>query len=605
MTTRAEEALAIARVDAPVSGFRPSLGEELTPEVIDARVAAFERDHVDLRQRQDAYMDLYELKPYNTNKDKTTTFPSYTSNMPRTFAKKVMSLVSSAALSIRVPYQDADEETRRQHDLKERLFYSFLEQADERLVRRGELRLAVQMAWHAAIRGYICLRAVLVKRSDGSTYADLNPWDSRGAAWGMTYDGLSWAAHTSSRTIESIRADYHVDLDGEPNEIREVTDYYNRQVNAVVVKGHGFVKVPQLHGGTNVPIVIVPVGPTPIITANNRQAGSSGYGESIFAENRGIYNERNEVVSIFLALIQKARDRSYVLYSPGGGKSLEDNPNEAAGVIPLDSTDKLDLVPLPESTKDSIILGGLIGEEIQLGSLPKPVYGEVPFQLSGYAINSLRQAVFGTLDPPITAMQDALSWALWLVEEQYARGAYEPVKIAGYGNRQSYFSGTVSPDDIADLPRAQVTYTASVPQDDVGKIAMAQQARQGAVPLLPDVDILDRIMGVRDVGAIQDAIKEQLAERLSPQAMLYTLMRASENRGRDDLAGIYLVDLLTQRLQQKMTLVQTQMQAASVGMRPEVLPTAEQGIPPPSPTPQAGPNVPPGQPRPGAQGQTG
>ena len=605
MTTRAENALDIAQIAAPVAGFRPSLGEDLTPESIDARVTAFERDHVDLRQRQDADMDLYELKSYNTNKDKTTTFPSYTSNMPRTFAKKVMSLVSSAALSIRVPYQDADEDARRRHDLKERLFYSFLEQADERLVRRGELRLAVQMAWHAAIRGYICLRAVLVKRPDGSTYADFNPWDSRGAAWGMTYDGLSWAAHTSSRTVESIRADYHVDLDGEPNAVRDVTDYYNRLVNAVVVKGYGFVKQPTLHGGTNVPIVIVPVGPTPIITANNRRAGSSGYGESIFAENRGIYSERNEVVSIFLALIQKARDRSYVLYSPGGGKSLEDNPNEAAGVIPLDSTDKLDLVPLPESTKDSIILGGLIGEEIQIGSLPKPVYGEVPFQLSGYAINSLRQAVFGTLDPSITAMQDAVSWALWLVEEQYARGAYEPVKIAGYGNRQSYFGGTVSPADLADLPRAQVTYTASVPQDDVGKIAMAQQARAGDVPLLPDVDILDRIMGVRDVGAIQDAIKEQMAERLSPQAMLYTLMRASENRGRDDLAGIYLVDLLTQRLQQKMTLATTQMQAASIGMPPEVLPSAEQGIPPPTPTPQAGPNVPPGQPRPGAQGQQG
>ena len=39
------------------------------------------------------------------------------------------------------------------------------------------------------------------------------------------------------------------------------------------------------------------------------------------------------------------------------------------------------------------------------------------------------------------------------------------------------------------------------------------------------------------------------------------------------------------------------------GLRPEVMPNAGLGVPPPTPTPQAGPNVPPGSPRPGGQNE--
>ena len=113
-----------------------------------------------------------------------------------------------------------------------------------------------------------------------------------------------------------------------------------------------------------------------------------------------------------------------------------------------------------------------------------------------------------------------------------------------------------------------------------------------------------------------------MAEKTLPEAQLYTLMKAAEERGRPDLAQLYFGELTTiinqklqaqilsqQELQQTVGMSQQQPQQPQQGMGgpptadPRVMPNAMMGAPPPTPTPQAGPNVPPGSPRPGAQSE--
>ena len=582
----------------------------LTESFITTRVAQFERDHADLHKRMDDDQALYELKTYNANDDGTNTFPSYTSNAPRVYAKRVVTMVAGADLFVRIPYGEEDRETRDTYDVKERVFYGFLDAADERLKRRLETRAQAKMAEFGAVRGYICARAILVKDARGGAYVDVTPLDPRTAAWGVGYDGLDWAAYTTSRTAEEINSFYGITVGGPPTGRHTVIDYYDRTHNAVVVKGHGFVKPPQPHGAVGVPIVVVPVGPTTLSKAPGTQNSAEGYGESIFAENRAVYQQRNAILSIYLSLVKKARDRSYILYSPDGGATLQDNPNEAAGVISQPGTNKLELVPLAETTKDSAILAGFVTEEMHFGSLSKTSYGDVPFQLSGFAINSLRQSVFGILQPLLDAVQDAYTLMLNLLGDQYATGAYPTMQLAGFDSNRRYFNAEYKPEVLRGLPSARVKLVAQLPQDDIGQITIAQKAREGAVPLLPDKDILDRIVGVQDVGATQDAIEVQMAKRLSPRAMLQTLMKAAENQGEDELAGVLFGELLVQQLKQMVELASAQIQAnmaqqavgaASGGVDPSVLPNAAQGKQPPQPTPQAGANVPAGTPRPGAQ----
>jgi len=159
------------------------------------------------------------------------------------------------------------------------------------------------------------------------------------------------------------------------------------------------------------------------------------------------------------------------------------------------------------------------------------------------------------------------------------------------------------------------------------RYSMAQIAREGPTPLLSDRAIRDRILTLQDADQMDDAIKEQMAERMLPEAALWTLLRASERQGRSDLAQFYLGELMNLLMQKRQLAEQRSAPPAPpqppmgppmpgegppmpMGpppggpptMAPEVMPNAMMGVPPPMPVPQAGPNVPPGMPRPGAQG---
>jgi len=165
------------------------------------------------------------------------------------------------------------------------------------------------------------------------------------------------------------------------------------------------------------------------------------------------------------------------------------------------------------------------------------------------------------------------------------------------------------------------------------RYSMAQIAREGPTPLLSDRAIRDRILALQDADQMEDAINEQMAERMLPEAALWTLLRSAERQGREDLAQFYLGELMNILMQKRQAAEQ---QAAPpmappgpppdqllspggggvppmgppmgppsggpIGLPPEVMPEAMMGVPPPAPTPQAGPLVPPGMPRPGAQG---
>ena len=125
---------------------------------------------------------------------------------------------------------------------------------------------------------------------------------------------------------------------------------------------------------------------------------------------------------------------------------------------------------------------------------------------------------------------------------------------------------------------------------------------------------------------MDDSIKEQMAERMLPEAALWTLLRAAELQGREDLVNFYVGELSNVLMQKRQAAQMMQQQAAQQQMMqeqqmaapqeplppegaggpqtadPRVMPNAMMGVPPPAPTPQGGPNVPPGTPRPGAQG---
>lgn len=602
--------------------------EEIVRKVEQHRNAtASWRDSMDLDLR------LYDGFPYQTesailhgegaSRDDGG-YRSYTSNEPQTYGKKVIATLSLSRPNLRVPAGVEFRDKRDFHDLKERLGIGMLHQADDWLVDvRMEKTLQESLAWYTSIRGAYAVRALLVKSEDGGQRVEIQPWDPRDTYWGMDKDGMAWACLKQWYTVDRIAVEFGITMPerDDSNELVEVYSYYDRKRHMIVIPDlkDGFAKKPLNHGAVDgsgkpkVPVHIGGVGSRPLlnnshlpqrseITGGNvsghSQVDYDGWGESIFVANRGIYPLVNELRSIYLHLVAAARERTWVYSSAGGEKQLSDDPNQEGGVIPIDLNEHLDPIPLPEMTKDAAALLGLVEGEMQRGALPHSIFGELQFQLSGIAIDTLRQNMLTVISPALKAMDRAVKQILTGLTDQYVGGAFAPMKLAGIGVNREYFDEEISPDDIRDLPGYLVKHVANLPHDDAAKIAMAQLAREGpnGVPLYDDLFIHEEIMETSDVGAVMDRINLQMAERGHPSALALTLMNASEARGETEYAGIYLRQLMIEMLNQQLQLMQGQL-ITSQG--PQLGPSGGSSGPPPG---QSGPPpTPPGQPRPGAR----
>jgi hypothetical protein len=276
-------------------------------------------------------------------------------------------------------------------------------------------------------------------------------------------------------------------------------------------------------------------------------------------------------------------------------------------------------------SRESGAFMGLVAGEMQRGSLPHTVYGELQFQLSGFAINTLRQGVESVLVPRVQAMERAYVQMANLLCDQYQSDSFQAMELSGQDNNRMYFSEEITPSKIREGGDPEIKVIARLPEDDMSRYGMAQIAREGPSPLLPDLWIRDNILGIQDADQVEDAVKEQIAERTLPEAGIWSLYQASMKQGREDLAELYFGELVSMLFAKAKQMSDTLGGGGAGGppgtpssgpggvpigpappppmMSPEVMPPAMAGVPPPMPVPQGGPVVPPGQPRPGAQSE--
>jgi hypothetical protein len=335
------------------------------------------------------------------------------------------------------------------------------------------------------------------------------------------------------------------------------------------------------------------------------------------------------MMSTLLELTARSRRQGLIVRSRDGTKSLDEDPYLEGSEISLAQNENVEPLGLLEMAKETGAFMSLVSGEMQRGSIPHSVYGELPFQLSGFAINTLRQGVETVVNKYLRGVEKAYQMIFNLISDQYSAGAFKSMEVSGMDRNRVYFTEEVSPDSLKKTGQPVVNLIGQLPQDDMTRYSMAQIAREGPTPLLSDRAIRDRILAIQDADQMDDSIKEQLAERMLPEAALWTLLRASERQGRDDLARFYVGELTSLIMQKRQ---EAEKRNAEMGggapggppgpagppgspptpgtppaggpptMNPAVMPPAMQGVPPPPPTPQAGPLVPPGTPRPGARG---
>ena len=589
------------------------------PEEIIALVEQHDYDTDALRQRFTDDYRLYRLEEFDAGEG----YESYTSNEPQTYADKVISFLTDSELVIRIPYNNADEEQREINDTKERFLIGALRSADERLQRRLQPTIRQQFSWYSVIRGWYAGRVLLIKDKEENTHIDVTPWDPLHTCWGIGADGVDWACYRIKKTRAEIKAQYGVAIEKGNTHLYDqdmgldVYDYYDGEINTVLAEGGRVLKKPTKHGAPRCPVFVGCVGLAPMIQDKNvtefREA-IADYGESVYKSTRNVYENHNQILSTLLELTARTKKQGLKVKSRDGTKTLEEDPYKAGSEIALAQGEEVEPLGLIETSRDLGMFMQLVAGELQRGSLPHTVFGELQFQLSGFALNTLRQGIASVINPRIEAIEACYKHICMLLVDEYLTDAFEAVELSGRAMNRTYFSETITTDVIRKAGDTEISLVTQLPQDEMTKYAMAQTAREGPMPLLPDMYIRDRILGLQNAESIDDAIKEQQAERTLPEATLLTMMKASEDQGRDDLAQMYMGELMFLMRQKMFDRQMQQAQQSGMmgemggmgapqqggGLPPEVLPDAAMGGPQRPPVPPQGGMTAPGQPRPGA-----
>ena len=594
------------------------------PEEITALVDNHYDQTEPLRSRMDDDHKLYRLEEFDAGEG----YQSYTSNEPQVYADKLISWMTTAELIIRIPYGNSEREQRENNDSKEKFLAGLLKAADERLINRFQPTVRQQMAWFITLRGWYAGRALLVKDDEGETYVDIQPWDPMHTYWGEGKKGIAWACYKTIKTPTEIKAIWGVDLKGEGDESDDddgidVYDFYDSEDN-IVCTDNRILKKRTKHGADRPPIFLGPVGATPLVqsitdTGNNDTI--EDYGESCYKSSRDLFDKHNFMMSVMLELTARSRRQGLKVKSRDGTKTLEEDPFKEGSEIALGQGEDVEPLGLLEMARESGAFMGMVSGEMQRGGLPHSIYGQLEFQLSGFAINTLRQGVETVLVPRLTALERAYKTIFELMCDQYISGAFKSIEVSGQDQNRMYFSEEISSDTIKNAGDVEVSLVGQLPQDEMSKMSMAQIAREGPTPLLSDVFIRDNILGLQSADQMDDSIKVQMSESMLPEAGLWTMLQAALRSGREDLAQFYQGELM--KLFQMKRMEQLQMMQGMApqgggmppqgpagppppmggppGLPPQVMPNAGLGVPPVAPTAPVGPSVPPGTPRPGAQ----
>lgn len=584
-------------------------------------VNTHERDTEPLRRRMRGDQNRYRLLPH-VNKDPATgerldNYAVYTSPMPRVFADKVISWITLAELLIRVRHVEAGFHEEETDNLKERFVIGNLKAADERLRRLKQPSLRGQQAFYSVVRGgYIGGRCLLVNNPDGSTYADITAWDPAHIHFEVGADGLEWACHKIKKTKQQIYREYGVELNGRGWSIpgfrpkgsndpeREgiwVYDFYDGYTNTVITDSQTL-KEPMPHGSPRVPVYLTLVGSQPVLQMDGITNSIADVGESVYSSLREVYEKNDDIMSIMLEIVSRARRQTVIIESRDGKKTLKDDPFKSGQEISVAQGDKIYTLELQRMAAETADYMTVVFGDLQRASLPYSSYGETPFQLSGYAITQLRQATETVLASRLEAVEDIYLQIANLLYDQFMTGAFNGMRLSGVDSARNYFSQTITPQVLVNSCDYSSRLVSQLPQDDAAKWAQAQIAKD--TQLMADEDILNEIMQVEDAKQMMDKVLLQKARQGLPEAVLFSLGQAAADRGDLVTAKMYLMEF-DRLMAQKWGLLPPdgqpqngKVQAKPKGQEAETLPAAAQGQPPQPETSNNGPSyVAPGTPR--------
>ncbi len=435
--------------------------EELYPPADDVVRLIEAKQRIEQRRwdKMDADFELYQLERWIPSPDESIGDEDiYTTNEPRVLAEKIIAFISSTVPVIIADNTDAQEDQEEINDLTEALAIGMLNNADSHLRRNGQPSVQDQLAFFTTVRGkYAAARAILRKRQNQDTYEDILPLDPRHLIIQPGDGELLWAAYRMQRTVAEVQEEFPDFEFGarsmEGDDAVEVWEYYCRVPNDFVnpMSQNPFERHPwQYQAGTIIdnrwarpkhnlfmlsfPIIVASVSSQPQLTpTDNTDSPDVTFGESIFAENRSIWDHKNRAMSQINNLMAKAVDPRQKVYSTDGTKTLDDGSQEPGAEINLSVADSQDIVNFEEADINNSAQAFLQQANIDAvaGGLPPQAFGLLDKPLSSVALRQLGNNLEHRVLPRMRAVARCIEGAIENLITQDETGSFFPITVSG------------------------------------------------------------------------------------------------------------------------------------------------------------------------------
>lgn len=573
--------------------------------------------------RMDGDYDRWTLKKWQPeDEDSISPDDAYTTNAPRVLAQKIIAFIAATELIIRIPNDDATEEQEDINDAAESLAIGMSRLADERLRRRGHPHVKEALAFYATVRGrYAAARAVLRKGLASETFPDILPMDPRHLVIEWGEEEPLWSAYRMSYTRREVQARYgnvsFVENKGDeyPEFVYEYCglaknrDYEadsnnpfwrrpNLYIAGTVIEGKWVKPLRDVHT-LKFPVVAVPVDAQPHLTPTERgETTIEHFGESVFAENRALWNAYNRMMSYGIDMMGKASDPRTKVKSSDGTMTLDEGEGEKGAQIPLSTANQEDVENFEEadiSRAAGFTMSG-VQQDLVTGGLPPQAFGLLDKPLSSVALRQLGNNLEHRVMPRMQAVASCVEACLQNMLDQYETGAYEPFPVTGRnieGRRFSMRRG-VEAEGIKGHDAIEVSMQLALPEDLSTIWSVAQQA---VTPVTPNGDSLaslewvqEKILKLPSSKVMQRQNLEYRARTQDELAALYDAFQMAVREQDQVLISIIYdrlrIALLKRQVEGSMMIQQLAQMAAGVGMTGQA--PASPGAPP---GPAARPNL--------------
>lgn len=503
-----------------------------------------------LFDRMDEDEGLYLLRPFKMRNLEDTADEKDVANVtlpdPLDYSKKAIAITGSYQRQVVIEGKDlTDKQTTKIEEFLDDILYM----VNEWLPKRGIPSLDGFINEQGCNRGRIGARSAIKLDGEGNVVPDVVPFDTRWLPFETSADGMVWGAPICSRSKTQVERDYPDFKTNLKDTGNQVIDFWNAEQEIVFIEK----TIAQEEANTYKypPFVIAKC---PIGCMFNTEDALKHDGESIFWPNRGMFKEKNEIVTILKTLSRKALKGGLELQvtDPKQATKPEESPYQEDVVIPVEKGGGFKELPVNDIKSATRLLYSIIEASKQRGELTPLDYGTLTFPLASVAILNLigaRNDIFAPILSMIASFYQGLSR---MIIDQCVQ-LNQTIKLGRPGNYRTY-----SPSDFAGEYSINYHFFLITKEQTAADAALAKSLRG----VVPDDYILREIIKVQNPDGMKFELQSQQAE--NTDEVLFCFNRGlSFLRQAEDKTGIEreIMELEAKTLMQRIKTILRQRQA--------------------------------------------